>query len=118
MATHPDVHPACENRFVNIDDALKDHDAKLESQNRLLIAQQEALKRHSRVLSRLEAQMGSAADSQHEASRQLATVTSMLEHLTDDVAEIKRMEWKLIGILVALVAALAGITKLADIGLL
>lgn len=113
---HTEMHPSCEVRFISIDDALAAHGQQLDEQRDQLIRVEESLKRHSRVISRLETQMGHTADAQHENSRQLAHVVTSVDHISRDLQEIKKMQWKLIGVLVAALAVLAGVNKVAELG--
>ena len=114
---HTEMHPSCEVRFISIDEALETHGRQLDEQGAQLIRVEESLKRHSRVISRLEAQMGQTADAQHENSRQLAHLVTSVDHISKDMSEIKKMQWKLIGVLVAALAILAGVNKVSELGL-
>ena len=95
-----------EDRFRTIDRTLQDHSS--------------ALDRHSRTLSRLEVQMARQAEVQASSRDTLTKLDTMVESIKDELGRNTRladMQLKLIGLLILVLAAIAGVTKLADVGI-
>ena len=121
---HPEVlvspmadHPLCDERFERLDDAQEEVGATLKAHGATLSEHSLTLADHGRQLAELKTELGQQRELLSQSQVALAGLVATVSAIKDDLARLNGSQMKLIFILVAALAVLAGATKIAELGI-
>lgn len=106
--------------MATIDERVDCVDKVVQEHSLTLQAHGQSLHRHSQTLSRLELQMSKLTEAQAGTRDMLTRMDTMMAAIKDELDEklgLIQFQSKLIAVLILVLAALAGVTKLADLGI-
>ena len=109
-------HPVCDERFERLDDQQGEVARTLLEHGRVLSEHGQTLEHHSRQLARLEEELGRQGHLLSQNQATLAGLAATVGAVKDELLRLNGWQMKLIFLLVIALAAIAGVTKLSDIG--
>jgi len=116
MADHPNIYPLCEERFEHLDEQQSDVGRTLQEHGQTLSEHSQTLEHHGRQLARLEDELGRQGDLLSQNQSTLAVLATKITSVETELLRLNGWQMKLIFLLVIALAAIAGVTKLSDIG--
>ncbi len=115
MADHQ-VNSICEDRFERLDDRQGEVGRTLQEHGQTLSEHSQTLEHHGRQLARLEEELGRQGDLLSQNQSTLAVLATKITSVEAELLRLNGWQMKLIFLLVIALAAIAGVTKLSDIG--
>jgi uncharacterized coiled-coil protein SlyX len=111
-----DVNPICEDRFERLDDRQGEVDRTLQEHGQTLSEHSQTLEHYGRQLARLEEELGRQGDLLSQNQSTLAVLVTKITSVETELLRLNGWQMNLIFLLVVSLAAIAGLTKLSDIG--
>ena len=111
-----DPNPICEDRFEKLDDQQGKVGRTLQEHGAMLSEHSQTLEHHGRQLARLEEELGRQGDLLSQNQSTSAVLATKITSVEAELLRLNGWQMKLIFLLVIALAAIAGVTKLSDIG--